>query len=205
MRATIRQRGTARMVLRAHSSLSAGRPRPLPPPPSSPWRSARSCRSSSSSPGSKRCSRCTSTSNVSAGIYRCFMSQTTGGSTSRCGSASTSPGPGPTLSSAGISCWPPRSTSCRPRSAARSSSWSLIGVLHVVFINRIRIARAFAATQRAQDLERFETLRREQEQAPHSPQRATNKVICAGDSCRPRRDIRTRGCTDLSRDHRFVR
>ena len=42
----------------------------------------------------------------------------------------------------------------------------LIGVLHVVFINRIRIARTYAATQRARDLERFEALRREQEQAP---------------------------------------
>ena len=53
----------------------------------------------------------------------------------------------------------------------------LIGVLHVVFINRIRIARAYAATQRARDLERFEALRREQEQAPDSPQPHTDKVI----------------------------
>ena len=37
----------------------------------------------------------------------------------------------------------------------------LIAILHVVFINRIRIARAFAGAQRAKDLERFETLRRE--------------------------------------------
>ncbi len=37
----------------------------------------------------------------------------------------------------------------------------LIAILHVIFINRIRIARAFAAAQRAQDLERFETLRGE--------------------------------------------
>ena len=42
----------------------------------------------------------------------------------------------------------------------------LIGVLHVIFINRIRIARAFAANQRAQDLERFETLLRERDQIP---------------------------------------
>jgi hypothetical protein len=42
----------------------------------------------------------------------------------------------------------------------------LIGVLHVIFINRIRIARAFAATQRARDLERFETLLRERDQPP---------------------------------------
>ena len=53
----------------------------------------------------------------------------------------------------------------------------LIGVLRVVFINRIRIARTYAATQRARDLERFEALRREQEQAPDSPQPHTNKVI----------------------------
>ena len=50
-------------------------------------------------------------------------------------------------------------------------------MLHVVFINRIRIARAYAATQRARDLERFEALRREQEQAPDSPQPHTDKVI----------------------------
>ena len=42
----------------------------------------------------------------------------------------------------------------------------LIGVLHVIFINRIRLARAFAATQRARDLERFETLLRERDQLP---------------------------------------
>jgi hypothetical protein len=35
----------------------------------------------------------------------------------------------------------------------------LIAILHVIFINRIRIARAFAATQRALDLERFGSLR----------------------------------------------
>ena len=34
----------------------------------------------------------------------------------------------------------------------------LIAILHVIFVNRIRLARAFAATQRARDLERFETL-----------------------------------------------
>jgi hypothetical protein len=34
----------------------------------------------------------------------------------------------------------------------------VIAVLHLIFINRVRIARAFAATQRARDLERFETL-----------------------------------------------
>jgi hypothetical protein len=37
----------------------------------------------------------------------------------------------------------------------------LLAILHLVFINRIRMARAFAATQRVKDLERFETLLRE--------------------------------------------
>lgn len=37
----------------------------------------------------------------------------------------------------------------------------LIAILHVIFINRVRIARAFAATQRAKDLERFEALLRD--------------------------------------------
>ena len=45
----------------------------------------------------------------------------------------------------------------------------LIAILHVIFINRIRIARAFAAAQRAQDLERFETLRREDSDASATP------------------------------------
>lgn len=45
----------------------------------------------------------------------------------------------------------------------------LIAVLHVIFINRIRIARAFAAAQRAQDLERFEALRGEDSDAPATP------------------------------------
>jgi hypothetical protein len=40
----------------------------------------------------------------------------------------------------------------------------VLAILHVVFINRIRMARAFAATQRTRDLERFQTLLREQEQ-----------------------------------------
>ena len=37
----------------------------------------------------------------------------------------------------------------------------IIAILHLVFINRVRIARAFAATQRARDLERFEALHRQ--------------------------------------------
>jgi hypothetical protein len=34
----------------------------------------------------------------------------------------------------------------------------IIAILHLIFINRVRMARAFAATQRAKDLERFEAL-----------------------------------------------
>jgi hypothetical protein len=37
----------------------------------------------------------------------------------------------------------------------------LLAIPHFVFINRIRLARAFAAGQRAQDLERFATIARE--------------------------------------------
>ena len=39
----------------------------------------------------------------------------------------------------------------------------VLAVLHLLFINRIRLARAFAAAQRDKDLERFLTLRREME------------------------------------------
>jgi hypothetical protein len=35
----------------------------------------------------------------------------------------------------------------------------LLAILHLLFINRVRVARGFAATQRAQDLERFTALR----------------------------------------------
>jgi len=45
----------------------------------------------------------------------------------------------------------------------------LLAVLHLLFINRIRIARLFAAAQRAQDLERFRTIREGTEAAAHSP------------------------------------
>jgi fatty acid desaturase len=38
---------------------------------------------------------------------------------------------------------------------------AVLAILHLLFINRIRLARIFAASQRAQDLERFEALRRE--------------------------------------------
>src|SRR6478672_11407348 len=34
----------------------------------------------------------------------------------------------------------------------------VLAVLHLLFINRVRLARAFAATQREKDTERFETL-----------------------------------------------
>jgi hypothetical protein len=44
----------------------------------------------------------------------------------------------------------------------------LLAIPHFVFINRIRMARAFAATQRSQDLERFVTLERELH-APRAP------------------------------------
>ena len=37
----------------------------------------------------------------------------------------------------------------------------LLAIPHLLFINRIRLARIFAASQREQDLERFLTLRRE--------------------------------------------
>jgi hypothetical protein len=37
----------------------------------------------------------------------------------------------------------------------------VLAILHLVFINRIRVARAFMATQRETDLERFAVLRRE--------------------------------------------
>jgi len=37
----------------------------------------------------------------------------------------------------------------------------VLAILHLAFINRIRLARSFAASQHAQDLERFLTLRRE--------------------------------------------
>ena len=40
---------------------------------------------------------------------------------------------------------------------------TLLGVLHVVFINRVRLARGFAAAQREKDLERFMALRAERD------------------------------------------
>jgi len=35
----------------------------------------------------------------------------------------------------------------------------ILASLHLLFVNRVRLARAFAATQRAQDLDRFRSLR----------------------------------------------
>jgi hypothetical protein len=40
----------------------------------------------------------------------------------------------------------------------------VLAALHLLFINRIRLTRAFAAAQRQQDMDRFETLRREIQQ-----------------------------------------
>jgi hypothetical protein len=37
----------------------------------------------------------------------------------------------------------------------------VLAALHLVFINRVRLARSFAATQRAEDLQRFAALRQE--------------------------------------------
>lgn len=47
----------------------------------------------------------------------------------------------------------------------------VLAVLHVLFINRIRVARAFAAGQRAADLERFTALR-----ASGTPQTAASAL-----------------------------
>jgi hypothetical protein len=45
---------------------------------------------------------------------------------------------------------------------------AVLAALHLAFINRIRLARAFAATQREKDLERFASLRQELMPAPGS-------------------------------------
>lgn len=46
---------------------------------------------------------------------------------------------------------------------------AVLAVLHLVFINRIRLARAYAASQREKDLERFVALRRESVEGPETP------------------------------------
>jgi hypothetical protein len=43
---------------------------------------------------------------------------------------------------------------------------AVLAILHLLFINRIRLARDFAASQRERDRERFETLRRGEEGPP---------------------------------------
>lgn len=48
----------------------------------------------------------------------------------------------------------------------------VIAVLHLVFINRVRLARAFAASQRVKDLERFEALRRDRADVAASSENA---------------------------------
>ena len=45
---------------------------------------------------------------------------------------------------------------------------AVLAILHLAFINRIRLARAFAATQREKDLERFASLRKEFATGPGS-------------------------------------
>jgi hypothetical protein len=42
----------------------------------------------------------------------------------------------------------------------------IVAILHLIFIYRVRMARAFAASQRARDLERFQTLHRERGPQP---------------------------------------
>jgi hypothetical protein len=37
----------------------------------------------------------------------------------------------------------------------------VLAAMHILFINRVRLARAFVATQREKDLERFMALKRE--------------------------------------------
>jgi hypothetical protein len=44
----------------------------------------------------------------------------------------------------------------------------VLAALHLLFINRIRLARTFAAAQREKDMERFETLRMEMRAQPGS-------------------------------------
>ena len=50
----------------------------------------------------------------------------------------------------------------------------IIAILHLIFINRVRMARAFAATQRARDVERFEALHRQHTQPASEPDRQTS-------------------------------
>ena len=60
-----------------------------------------------------------------------------------------------TLCSAVFSCSRPLSTSCLRRSGGEHAELVVLAALHLVFINRVRLARAFAASQRAEDWSGF--------------------------------------------------
>ena len=51
----------------------------------------------------------------------------------------------------------------------------LLAILHLLFINRVRVARGFAATQRAQDLERFTLLRSNVPEGPEIREEAPTR------------------------------
>ena len=81
-----------------------------------------------------------------------------GGSTSPWRLAGGSLAAGRIRCSAGCSCSRFRSTTCRRPSAAPRSSWRCWPSFHLVVIARIRARRSAAAKQRALDLERFTAL-----------------------------------------------
>jgi hypothetical protein len=56
----------------------------------------------------------------------------------------------------------------------------VLAALHFVFINRIRLARTFAASQRAKDLERFVALRREVTEGPGSEDAGSKSISTTG-------------------------
>jgi len=62
---------------------------------------------------------------------------------------------------------------------------AVLAVLHLAFINRIRVARLFAATQREKDLERFASLRQESASSS-SPTADLGSRITDPDSISPR-------------------
>lgn len=49
---------------------------------------------------------------------------------------------------------------------------TLLAVLHLLFINRVRVARLYAARQRTEDMERFRTLKQEAAEERDAPQGA---------------------------------
>ena len=53
----------------------------------------------------------------------------------------------------------------------------VLAALHLLFINRIRLARTFAAAQREKDMERFETLRTEIQQSECVNPRIRNPMV----------------------------